>query len=101
MRFRCLHRVLCRHSHAADQLNQLCLDFSSQLPSSFDIFGSLGRAVLGMLPGQCGFARDIVDPEFRLNKDGTISVPQGPGLGVVVNEPVLDGYTVARDVIRI
>jgi len=74
----------------------------------------LGRAVITALSGLPNFtfpndfsasdryfARDIVDPEFHLNMDGTISVPQGPGLGVVVNEPVLDGYTVARDVIRI
>ena len=47
------------------------------------------------------YARDIVDPEFTLNSDGTISVPQGPGLGVEVNEAVLDGYTVGREVIRI
>lgn len=47
------------------------------------------------------YRRDIVDPEFTLNPDGTISVPQGPGLGVEVNETVMDGYTVARDVIRV
>ncbi len=46
------------------------------------------------------YAPDIVDPQFTLNPDGTISVPQGPGLGVTVNEAVLDSYTVARDVIR-
>jgi O-succinylbenzoate synthase len=47
------------------------------------------------------FARDIVDPEFRLNEDGTINVPQGPGLGVEINEKVLDAYTVGREVIRV
>ena len=47
------------------------------------------------------YRRDIIDPEFSLNPDGTISVPQGPGLGVEVNEKVLDGYTLAREVIRI
>ncbi len=47
------------------------------------------------------YPRDIVDPEFTLNPDGTISVPQGPGLGVEVNEKVLDSYTVGREVIRI
>jgi O-succinylbenzoate synthase len=47
------------------------------------------------------YRRDIVDPEFTLNPDGTLSVPHGPGLGVEVNEKVLDDYTIAREVIRI
>lgn len=28
------------------------------------------------------FAEDIIDPPFLLNGDGTLSVPQGPGIGV-------------------
>jgi O-succinylbenzoate synthase len=47
------------------------------------------------------YSRDIVDPEFSLNSDGTISVPQGPGLGVEVNQKILDSYTTSREVIRI
>ncbi|MCY0898176.1 MAG: o-succinylbenzoate synthase [Firmicutes bacterium] len=31
------------------------------------------------------FFEDLVDPPFRLNPDGTLSVPEGPGIGV---EPV-------------
>jgi len=74
----------------------------------------IGRAVLLALSGLPNFTypmdigasnkyfwRDIVDPEFTLNSDGTISVPQEPGLGVEVNEKRLDEFTVARDVIRI
>lgn len=44
--------------------------------------------------------RDVVDPEFTLNDDGTISVPEGPGLGVTVREDIIDGYTYAREVVR-
>lgn len=47
------------------------------------------------------YSRNIVDPEFLLNSDGTISVPQGTGLGVAVNPKILDSYTKAREVIRI
>ena len=47
------------------------------------------------------YPRDIVDPEFKLNPDGTISVPEEPGLGVEVNQKALDGYTIAREVVRI
>ncbi len=43
---------------------------------------------------------DIIDPPMVLNPDGTVDVPQRPGLGVSVNEKILDKYTVARDVIR-
>ncbi len=47
------------------------------------------------------FARDIAEPEFRLNPDGTIDVPQGPGLGVEVNEKILEGYLIGREVFRV
>jgi O-succinylbenzoate synthase len=47
------------------------------------------------------FQRDIIEPEIVLNRDGTLSVPRGPGLGVEVNEKIMDHYTVAREVIRI
>jgi len=73
----------------------------------------IGRAAIVALAGLPNFIypsdvsasnryyhRDIVDPEFTLNPDGTISVPQAPGLGVTVNESVLDRYTVAREIIR-
>ena len=36
------------------------------------------------------FREDIVEPEFRLGSDGTISVPTGPGIGVEVLEDRLD-----------
>ena len=47
------------------------------------------------------YPRDIVDPEFALNPDGTISVRQAPGLGVEVNQKIIDSYTTAREVIRV
>ena len=74
----------------------------------------IGRAVLLALSGLPNFTypmdigasnkyffRDIVDPEFTLNSDGTITVPREPGLGVEVNEKRLDKFIVARDVVRI
>ena len=73
----------------------------------------IGRALIVALAGLPNFIypndisasdryypRDVIDPEFTLNSDGTISVPQKPGLGVEVNERVLDGYTIAREAIR-
>jgi O-succinylbenzoate synthase len=47
------------------------------------------------------WAKDLVDPPIGLNSDGTISVPSEPGLGVKVDERILEKYTVGREVIKI
>jgi len=39
------------------------------------------------------FKEDIVSPEFKLNPDGTITVPTGPGLGVEIRPDRLEKYT--------
>ena len=36
------------------------------------------------------YHEDIVEPEFKLNKDGTIRVPNGPGIGVEVKEEFIE-----------
>ena len=41
------------------------------------------------------YREDITDP-FVLNKDGTITVPDGPGIGVDVNEDRLEKYTLQK-----
>jgi len=43
------------------------------------------------------FKEDIVEPEWSLNPDGTISVPSAPGIGVEVKEELLDRVTVRRE----
>lgn len=40
------------------------------------------------------WAQDIIEPEFTLNKDGTISVPRGAGIGVEVLEERLEEATI-------
>jgi O-succinylbenzoate synthase len=37
---------------------------------------------------------DIIEPEFELNEDGTISVPKGPGIGVEVLQARLEAATI-------
>ncbi len=44
------------------------------------------------------FKNDIVEPEFVLNEDGTMSVPSKPGIGVQVNFKMLEKVTVRREV---
>ncbi len=39
------------------------------------------------------YARDITHQRFTLNEDGTITVPQGPGLGIQVDREALAHYT--------
>jgi O-succinylbenzoate synthase len=39
------------------------------------------------------WARDVVDPPFTLNADGTVDVPTGPGIGVAIDEEFLASIT--------
>jgi len=45
--------------------------------------------------------RDIIDPEFMINSDGTLDVPAGPGLGVEINEKILNRFVLDRETIRL
>lgn len=53
-----------------------------------------------LIPTTDYVVEDIIEPPMTLNADGTVDVPREPGLGVAVNERILDKYTVARDVVR-
>ena len=46
-------------------------------------------------PSNRYFEEDIITPRIRLNPDGTIDVPQGPGIGVEIDEEKLQRYTVS------
>jgi len=51
-----------------------------------------------VLPGDISasdryYKRDITHERFSLNKDSTIDVPRGTGLGVTIDEEALDSYT--------
>ncbi|MGK7313287.1 MAG: o-succinylbenzoate synthase [Candidatus Longimicrobiales bacterium M2_2A_002] len=39
------------------------------------------------------WVRDVVDPPFALNADGTVDVPTGPGIGVEIDEDFLSAIT--------
>jgi O-succinylbenzoate synthase len=45
--------------------------------------------------------RDISDSEFMINSDGTLDVPAGPGLGVEINEKILNRLVLRRETIRL
>lgn len=46
------------------------------------------------------YKKDIVEPEFVVNSDGTMDVPTNPGIGVEVNMKMLDEVTVKREMFR-
>jgi len=55
------------------------------------------------LPGDISASKryykdDIVEPEFVVNKDGTMDVPTKPGIGVEVNMEMLEKVTVRKEI---
>lgn len=44
------------------------------------------------------YHRDVIDPPFELSDEGTLTVPQGPGLGVEVDRERVDAVTRERAV---
>jgi O-succinylbenzoate synthase len=46
------------------------------------------------------FSRDVVLPPWELNADGTITVPTKPGIGVEVDEELLETFTVKKQTFR-
>jgi o-succinylbenzoate synthase len=46
------------------------------------------------------YVEDIVEPEFKVNSDGTMDVPVKPGIGVDVNMKMLDKVTVRKEIFR-
>ncbi len=44
--------------------------------------------------------KNIVEPEFLVNKDGTMDVPTKPGIGVEVNMKMLEKVTVKKAVYK-
>jgi O-succinylbenzoate synthase len=46
------------------------------------------------------WAEDIVEPSFTLNADGTMDVPDGPGIGVRVLRDRLERFSLRKEVYR-
>ncbi|MDO8899182.1 MAG: o-succinylbenzoate synthase [Bacteroidales bacterium] len=73
------------------------------LESGIGRAGNVALASLSnfVLPGDISaskryYREDIVEPEFVVNKDGTMDVPTKPGIGVEVNLKALEKVTVKR-----
>lgn len=98
---------------AARRIHDLCLAADIPVWCGGMLETGIGRAVnlaLASLPGftlpgdlsasSRYYAADLVGPPFTLNADGTMDVPTGPGLGVVVDEARVAAATLRREEFR-
>lgn len=46
------------------------------------------------------YKNDIIEPEFIINSDGTMDVPKMPGIGVNINQKMLDSVTVRKELFK-
>ena len=51
-------------------------------------------------PSSRYWARDVVSPEWTMDGDGWVDVPEGPGLGVEVDRERIETLTVQRETLR-
>ncbi|MBU7009838.1 MAG: o-succinylbenzoate synthase [Theionarchaea archaeon] len=92
----------------AREIHELCLQNNVPVWAGGMLEFGIGRATnvaLASLEGFClphdisatsrYYNEDITEP-FVLNEDGTITVPQNPGIGVQVNEDTLEKYTIKK-----
>jgi O-succinylbenzoate synthase len=92
-------------------IHDLCLARSAPVWCGGMLESGVGRAhnvALASLPGftlpgdisasRRYWHQDIVEPEFVLQPDGTMAVPTGAGIGVIVRENLIEKLTVAREV---
>ncbi len=97
---------------ATQQIHDLCQDEGVPVWCGGMLETGIGRAanvaVAALpnftLPGDLSasaryYHEDLVDPPFVLNDDGTMSVPQGPGLGVAIRRDLLEAVTLRNMVV--
>ena len=77
---------VCPHAWLTDLLTSASLHVNATLPRS--LFLEFNVSENSML-------REVIANPCRLNTDGTIDVPQAPGLGIEVNEKAVEEYRVA------
>lgn len=51
-------------------------------------------------PSNRYWARDVVSPEWTMDGDGWVDVPEGPGLGVEVDRERIEALTVQRETLK-
>ncbi|MFQ5922018.1 MAG: o-succinylbenzoate synthase [Anaerolineales bacterium] len=92
------------------QIHDLCLERDIPVWCGGMLETGIGRAsnlALASLPGftlpgdisatDRYYEVDVANPRFELNSDGTIDVPNGAGLGVVVDRTALERFTIRTE----
>jgi len=66
------------------------------MAASLHLIASIPNALfLEFVVWDSPLAHDLVQPRFWIEKDGAVPVPEGPGLGITLDEAVLRRYRVA------
>ena len=91
------------------EIHDMCLSQSVPVWCGGMLETGVGRAsnlALASLPGftlpgdisasDRYYRRDITKERFTLNPDSTIAIPQGPGLGITIDDKALADYTLAE-----
>jgi o-succinylbenzoate synthase len=91
------------------EIHDMCLSQSVPVWCGGMLETGVGRAsnlALASLPGftlpgdisasDRYYSRDITNERFILNPDSTIAIPQGPGLGITIDDKALADYTIAE-----
>lgn len=94
------------------ELHDICVDSGVPVWCGGMLETGIGRAfnvALATLPGftlpgdisasKRYFHRDLIKQEFTLTERSTLEVPDGPGIGVEVDQKLLDSSTIARKVL--
>ncbi len=95
------------------QIHDLCLAQSVPVWCGGMLETGVGRAsnlALASLPGftlpgdisasDRYYHRDITEERFTLNSDSTIAIPQGPGLGITIDEKAVAEYTLTEMLLK-
>lgn len=96
-----------KHIHDYCMLRSIPVWHGGMLESGIGRAGNIALASLPgfTLPGDISaskryYLEDIVEPEFMVNADGTMDVPDQHGIGVKVNMKALEKVTVRTEVFR-
>jgi L-alanine-DL-glutamate epimerase-like enolase superfamily enzyme len=76
---------VCPHAWLTDLLTAASLHSNAVLPRSLFLEYNVSSSPM---------LRDIIENPIALDKDGTMKVPQGPGLGIEINEKAVEKYRI-------
>ena len=76
---------VCPHAWLTDLLTAASLHVNAVLPRSLFLEYNVSSSPM---------LREIIDNPVQMDENGMMDVPQGPGLGITVNEKAIEKYRV-------